>query len=308
MGYARLIPFLLANVLIGAAVRATPPTDPATRDYAPGAVIAQISDKSINESSGVAVSRVSDNVFWTHNDSGDRARFFAFNRAGEVLGDFTVENAGAVDWEDMASFTLDGKNYLLAADVGDNASKRRNCVLWLIEEPEVPAKPGGAAKVRLLARESFTYEGGPRNCESVAVDTARREVVLISKTGGNNCKAYVLPIPSSPPFPKEGSTLPGDFPVAKAIADLSLPTTTGMDISPDGLRAIVVTYTDAWEYTRRADEDWAAGFARAPRKIKLPQRNKGESICYGRDGVTLYLTTEGVPCPLIEVKTVKNEK
>jgi hypothetical protein len=75
-----------------------------------------------------------------------------------------------------------------------------------------------------------------------------------------------------------------------------------MDISPDGLRCIILTYGNAFEYTRAPDEKWSKAFSRRPRMIRLPARRQGESICYGLDGTTLYLTSEKKPTPLIEVR------
>ena len=89
--------------------------------------------------------------------------------------------------------------------------------------------------------------------------------------------------------------------VAKEIGKLGAPLVTAMDISPDGRRAIVLTYTNAYEYTRAAGEDWAKAFSRSPRKIRMPGRTQGESICYGPDGKTLYLTSEKLPTPLLQV-------
>ena len=90
--------------------------------------------------------------------------------------------------------------------------------------------------------------------------------------------------------------------VAKAVATLKLPVTTAMDISPDGRRCVVLTYGPAFEYTRKAGETWKEAFARAPRMLSTPARQQGESICYGRDGKTLYLTSEKLPAPLWELR------
>ena len=40
------------------------------------------------------------------------------------------------------------------------------------------------------------------------------------------------------------------------------------------------------------------------REIGMPLRIQGESICYGPDGKTLYLTSEKLPTPLWEVPVV----
>ena len=145
---------------------------------------------------------------------------------------------------------------------------------------------------------AFTYEDGPQNCESVAVDPAGRMIYLVSKEGAKACKVYAIPWPKSRTARRVQ---------AKAIGTLRIPTTTAMDISPDGLRAIILTYGHACEYTRKPDEKWADAFAREPRWIKMPARLMGESACYGPDGKTIYLTSEKTPTPLLEVPVVEPE-
>ena len=95
--------------------------------------------------------------------------------------------------------------------------------------------------------------------------------------------------------------------VAKRIASLEIPSVTAMDVSPDGRRAIVGTYGNAYEYVRRTGEGWAEAFSRPPREIIVPGRTQGESICYGTDGKTLYLTSENLPTPLFEVPVLEKK-
>ncbi len=286
-------------------------------EYAPGRELCRLENPEITESSGVALGRANDGVFWTHNDSGDEARLFAFDLEGRDLGVFTVTGASHTDWEDVASFSDGKRGYLVIADVGDNLARREECTVYIVEEPRVevpragpgdseqpsaaPEKRGGTAKVVQTIR--FTYEDGPRNCESVAIDVETRTVYLVSKVMGSTCKVYALPIPEGR---KSGSS------VAKAVATITVPAATAMDMSPDGQRAIVLTYLNACEYVRAPGETWSGAFARRPRVIQLPLRAQGEGICYGSDGETLYLTSEvllsgDAACPLLEVPVVKEE-
>jgi hypothetical protein len=285
-----------ACVLTGPLWAATPTgmTPPSTQPaaYNPGREIARLANQSITESSGLACSRATPGVFWTHNDSGDQARLFAFNLQGVNLGTYPLHGANANDWEDLCSFSIAGKHFLLVADTGDNKAQRKMYTIYIAHEPAINTKHDKEQLLSLSAQQDFTYEDGPHNCESVAVDPVRREIILVSKTSESTCKAYVLPLPSKK-NPKQA--------VAKTVATLTIPTTSAMDISPDGLRALVLTYGDAYEYTRQADEDWSRGFARPPRSIKMPVRVQGESACYGPDGVTIYLTSEKTPTPLLEV-------
>jgi len=283
---------------------AAEPDAPPRLEYGKGRELVKLADPAINESSGLAAGRTNPGVFWTHNDSGDRPRVFAVAMSGQTLATITVTGATARDWEDMASFSLNGRGVLLAADVGDNNAKRGLYVLYAFHEPRLdPRRRGVGAAVRLAQKISFKYEDGPHNCESVGVDPTDQTIYLVSKVGGKECKVYSLA------WPKRGQAGPH---VARAVATLKIPTTTAMDISPDGLRAIVLTYGPAFEYMRGPGETWAQGFARPGRSVPMPRRVQGESICYGPDGKTLYLTSEckgkdpANPAPLLEVPVTKD--
>ena len=265
--------------------------------YAPARKLCDLANPAIDESSGLACSRRSPDILWTHNDSGDQPRLYAFNRKGEHLATVAVTGATARDWEDLASFTRDGKPYLLVADVGDNMWARRFATLYVVPEPALdPTKRNVVAAARVETAIEFTYEGGPQNCEAVAVDVAGQAVYAINKVQEPSCQVFRLPLRPNPP---------GKPWVAKEVATLAIPTVTAMDLSPDGRRAIVLSFLKsrerAYEYARRPDETWAAAFARTPRLIELPPLRQGEAICYGADGQTLYLTSEKTPAPLIEV-------
>jgi hypothetical protein len=269
------------------------PDEPETVEYESARELCKLANNKVTESSGLACSRNAPGVFWTHNDSGDAPRVYAFNTEGKDLGACLVTGIRARDWEDMASFKIQGQSFLLLGDVGDNDKKNDVHELYLVREPPIDARRGVAVQqMPVLSVIRYRYEDGRHNCESVGVDPATRTILFVPKDGGQKCGAYAIP------FPKQPSPDPV---VARKIATLNIPTATGMDVSANGRRAVVVTYGDAYEYKRGADEDWAAAFARQPRKLPMPQRAQGESICYGPDGTTLYLTSEKAPTPLWEI-------
>jgi hypothetical protein len=287
---------LVLVVSLAAAVTAAdnPPRAP-TIAYGKPRRLGVLADREIRESSGLARSLLDQDAFWTHNDSGDVPRLFLIDRGGHTLATFVIEGAQAVDWEDIASFKRETHTYLLVADVGDNAARRQQCTLYIVEEPRIDR--GGqppASTLRPCSTVSFTYEDGPHNCEAVAVDATDGTVYLVSKEKGSECRVYKLVLPM-----EEGTKQV----VARMIARLDIPRTTAMDISPDGLRAVVLTYEDAYEYTRGKAETWAVAFTRKARVLSMPWRVQGESICYGADGRTLYLTSERTLQPLWEVPT-----
>lgn len=261
--------------------------------------LAVLANRAIKESSGLAVSRLKGNVFWTHNDSGYKPRIYAFSSSGKHLGMFRVRDAQARDWEDMSSFMVDGKSFLLLADVGDNQRLRTEYWLYLVEEFKLDRPIAGELEIPLTKAIRFMYEDGSHNSESVAFDPTTNQVVLVTKARRPEWHVYILD------WPTAESAEPH---IAKRIATLKAPIATAMDISPDGRRAIVLTRGadgPAFEVTRPPGEDWATAFSRPTRKLTMPLRKAGESICYGRDGKTLYLTSEKVPTPLWKVPVKK---
>jgi len=260
--------------------------------YARGRTLAILANKNIAESSGLAASRMRDGIFWTHNDSGDKPRIYALDRKGRDLGMFDIRGAKARDWEDIAAFETVDRGFLLIGDVGDNHRKRRTCTLYVVPEPTIDLKRRAGGGVKVSMKIDFSYEDGPQNCEALAVDFPNRKIYLLSKHLLPICKVYELPLPAS---------RPGRKLVAKAVATLGISAATGMDISRDGRRAVICNYGEAFEYTRRCGRTWADAFARPPRRIVLPSRRQGESICYGPDDRTLYLTSEKLPTALLEV-------
>jgi len=269
---------------------------PTPIEYGQGRQLCSLAARDVDESSGVASSRCTKGVFWTHNDSGDDPRIFAFNAEGNDLATFELQGAINQDWEDMASFVVRGVPWLLVADIGDNAELRDQYTLYLLREPRVdPARRKVRDKVRVDEAVDFRYEDGPHDCEAVGVDAASGLIILVTKCALGNCKVFALGLP------KERTR---EVLVAKAIGALRMPLVTAMDISPDGLRALVLTYGNGVEFTRRPGETWAAAFARSPRGVDVLSRRQGEAVCYGFDGKTLYLTSEGKPCPFFEIPVV----
>jgi len=266
--------------------------------YGKGRVLCLLANRKVSESSGLAVSRRAAGLFWTHNDSGAKADIYAFDLRGRDMGTWRIRGAVNRDWEDMASFSIRGRSWLLIADAGDNNRKRKTSRLYIVPEPRIdPNRPELTGSVNVAMTIDFFYDDGSQDCEAIGVDANRRAILLISKRGKRT--VYKLPLPNKAP----------DKPLmAKTVARLDLGMVVGMDISPDGLRAVVATYGCATEYARAPDEAWSAAFARRGRRISLPGRRQGESICFGRDGKTIYMTSEGAPCPLLEVSPAQPSK
>ncbi|MEL7087135.1 MAG: hypothetical protein AAGL98_01635, partial [Planctomycetota bacterium] len=282
-------------------------TDSQPIDYGPMQIVGRLGDPRVTESSGLALSHANSADaphFWTHNDSGDMPRLFLMTGNGVVKHELPIDVPRAIDWEDMASFAVDGRPYLLIGDVGDNGHARAQVTLWLVPDPVIAGDaPPRLAPVAPVRKIDFTYADGPQDCESIAFDPTTNTVVIVTKilpqrtATIDTAGVYLLPLPLLPP---PADTSEQAF-VLERVADLPLRITVGMDLSPDGRRAVVGTYGDAWEFVRRDDQSWAEAFALPPRQIPLGPRGQSETIGYGPDGQTLYFTAEGEKKPVWKV-------
>jgi hypothetical protein len=267
---------------------ASPPA--AASQYGHPQKLTTLANPAIRESSGLAASHRHSGVLWTHNDSGDEPRLYAFDLQGRDLGSCLLDGVVAFDWEDLASFIHAGRPYLLVADVGNNGHAAAVHMLHLVAEPDI--RPAGDVRGRHVAVDQtihFSYGDEPRNCEAVAVDPTDRTILLVTKELLGPAGVYAFPWPQS----QTERAL-----VARRIGTLSILGVTSLDVSSDGRRAIALTYLHAYEYRRGDNETWTQAFAKTPRQILMPPREQGEAICYGRDGRSLYLTSEKTPTPL----------
>ncbi len=271
---------LIRRLLVPAAVFAAG----ACTGFAESGAVFALASTQVIESSGITFSQRRDDVLWTHNDSGDTPRLFAIDTAGRDLGTFPVEPAQAADWEDICSTTFDGKPCLVIADTGDNPRKRDHATLYIAEEPDISID----RVARVIRSMDFTYEDGPQNCEGLAVAPDERVFYLASRGKKYERKLYELSFTGT---------------VARLVMKLELPHVTAMDISRDGRYAVMLTKDNtALEYRREPGETWPRAFARAPRTLPLPEADQAEAICYSPDGDALFVTSEGLPCPLWRIE------
>jgi len=244
-----------------------------------------ISQKKINESSGIAPSYRTHGEYFTHNDSGDKPRFFRFNSSGDVTAVFNVLGAEAVDWEDMASTKISGRAMVFLGDIGDNISHRKDVVVYRVVEPT----GSGKRDIRADAVYRLTYPDGAHNCEALFV-TRDGAIWLIIKSPVGDSNVYVVR------SPKNGVTNMLTFvkTIKTDTRGLGGRLVTGADVSPDEKFVVLRTYTGALEFSvGRRFEDWVDA---KPSFIALAQERQGEAICYSLDKKSLLTSSEGSPC------------
>lgn len=262
-------------------------------------------DPQLSEISGLAASRRHRDVLWLHDDGGNPARLFAVDTGGQRLATFRLEGVPKTDWEDIAAFELDGRSYLLVADVGDNGGLRKTLQLHVVEEPVRIEN----ARLKPAWSIAFRWPDGARDCEAVTVDAARGQILLISKKR-QPPELFTLPLrPAGTQLltAAQVGRLAG-VPQADAQSLRRSPRrarlvgqVTAVDVSPDGRTLAVMTYRYLLLYPRVGRQGWSDAVAQPPATTLLPWLPQAEALGWAADGRSLYATGEFVPAPLYRI-------
>jgi hypothetical protein len=262
-----------------------------------------ITDEHLNEISGLAASRRHPGIFWVHNDGDNAPELYAIDAHGELRATLRLQGVRNVDWEDIDAFTLDGRNYLLVADIGDNGGLRTQLALHAVEEP-VTLRDASAP---VAWTQHFRWPDGARDCEAMAVDAGEGAVYLVSKK-------RVPPELFRVPLHSDGSVQ-----VARRLGTLGgieQPTDddlrrnpvygryraqiTAADISPDGSRFAVLNYRRVYLWQRTA-AGWKDAVGRAAQVVEFPWTPQAEALGFDLSGRSLWISSERLPAPLLHL-------
>lgn len=180
--------------------------------------VGKVKFESLDEMSGITMSRSFKDTYWVHNDSGDSARLFAIRRDGAVImpakfnrkedagksekkkdyEGIKVHGASNMDWEDIA---IDGDT-LYVADTGNNLNFRKDLCVYVLKEPD----PMLVSETHILERIAVAYpdqkEFPPQtlwnfDCEALAVNKGKLYFVTKWRSNsaglpGDGAAIYVL--------------------------------------------------------------------------------------------------------------------
>ena len=262
----------------------------------------RLENRDIDEASGIARSQTASDVYWVINDSG-KPRLHPIDGRGRSLGRVKLDGAKLSDWEDIASFTLDGQPYLVVADIGDNDAERKDVRLYMIEEPDP-----GDEEVDVAWEFDFTYPDQPHDAEAVAVDVENERVLVLTK---RQIPAVLYEVPLRPDSDGRQVAVPLGAPALPQPRrpDIEFaPKTdnwwwqpTGMDFANDGRAAVILTYRGVFYYPRKPGEDWIEALKRRPLALSTGDYGEAESIAFNADGTAIIITLEGRGAPVIRI-------
>ena len=231
---------------------------------------ARFENPAIDESSGLVKSRRIEGLFWTHNDSGDRARIFAVTREGRDLGAVEVRGARNVDWEDIA---VDDAGFLYLCDIGDNRGRRHDLVIYRV--PEVD--PRRVHETTVAARFPFHYPDRPPIDAESCFYAKGALYVMTKERGTDDTTLYRLDL--SRPDQEQ----PAAFIARAAMESL----VTGADVTPDGALLAVLSYAFIDLYRKPTDSD---NYLAGPHRRLSIYFGQAEGIAW--DGDDLLISDE----------------
>jgi len=250
-----------------------------------------ITSAALDEVSGLASSRKNAGVLYTHNDSGDTARFFAIDEKGAMLAEYALPGAFAFDWEDIAVGPCDADSCVFLSDSGDNAKKRSDYSIYRVHEPTVPSSGAPLANAPINVtydRITFVYPDGRHDAEALLVHPSTGELYLVTKSWIGSGTLYRFPMPLDPgaksTLVKLGSV---------RLPSIGIQPITGGDIHPCGDRVAIRTYGAVLEYRVVEGAPWATILETEPRVIAEPNEPQGEAVAYRADGMALFTASEG---------------
>lgn len=285
---------LVPVLLVPAALIATTAPVAADPSAKPGTKVCATSDDRLGSLSGLAVNS---NGMYVVNEQGGQTTaeldVYRLNPAScevqKVLRDPRQPNTP----EDVATSP---DNAVWVADVGDPGKQRDKVALWKFAP--------GADQANLYR---LTYPDGPHDAAALLLGPNNTPVIVTKELGTGKLYAPTGQLSEDNAVPMKQV---GAVPVTQTgtsggpLGATSQRVFVGGAVSPDGKKAVLRTYTDAYEWD--ISGDLATSLTKGkPRRTPLPNEPDGRAISYSADGKS-YLTITSAAQPVIDRYTPGN--
>ena len=249
--------------------------------------VGALASREMDETSGAVSSSTSDDIYFGHNDSGDSARFFAFDRSGSLLGTFVYSKDDVIDCEDIARGACDGttdpgKSCLFIADIGDNHSRRDHITLYRVVEPTV-IHDAKVSSDRILLK----YPDGPHDAETLLIHPLTGVITIVTKVAKGSSGIYEVPMPFHP------DVLTTLIKVGTLTSPAGSPRFTSGSVKPDGRGILLRTYTHVYYVPMKPEDTVAKALASPLCSLPVAPEDQGETIAWLRGGDGFLTTSEG---------------
>ena len=240
-------------------------------------------NKDLTEASGVAVSRKSPGLLWSHNDSGE-PYLYAVGPDGASRGRTWMALAAVEDWEDIDTGPCPAGSCVYVGDIGDNNARRGSLNVYRVPEPDAGAERSARAEsMRLM------YPDGAKDAEALLV-LPNGLVYVVTKGERSSVALY-----SAGPF-TNGTTarMQSVATILEGNQQSGVPRqdrVTGAAASSDG-KWIVLRTLNSIAFYRASD--LTSGTVREAFRYNVAGagERQGEGVAFGNGG-TVWLASEG---------------
>jgi hypothetical protein len=251
-----------------------------------------VESSELVEASGVASSRTSPGVLWSHNDSRGTATLYAFTTAGDDLGAYDVPGAFALDWEDMSAGPGPTREdaFLYVGDIGDNFDIRGGLVtVYRVPDTDPSSLDGAFPESTPL---TYRYPDGNYNSEALFVDPVEPAMYLITK---GKEEAFVF----------KGSIEPSNGPIdLEPVSTLFLGAeVSAADMSSNGSTLVLRGYQTVWMWHRETTTSIQDMLSAEPCTAPSPEERQGEAITLDAE-LSYWTVSEGRNPPIHVVDRV----
>ncbi|WP_433830688.1 hypothetical protein ACQP2E_11510 [Actinoplanes sp. CA-015351] len=247
--------------------------------------LCEIKDDRLNEISGLLTDGDGYVVVNDGADDPDGRRIFFLDRKCKVVRTVKYPSRPR-DTEDLAR----GPDQTVwVGDIGDNSGSRETIGLWRLSL--------GAKSPKLFR---LSYPDGAHDAEALLISGDGTPVVItkdpvtagIYVPDGELRSGKATPLRRAGDFgiPVTSTSNPFGFPGRLVI--------TGAAVNAGRTRAVLRTYSDAFEFDVTQGDVVAALTGGSSRTVALPDEPQGESIAYSADGSALLTVSEGKNAPI----------
>ncbi|MDP2526221.1 hypothetical protein [Maribacter dokdonensis] len=238
---------------------------------------------SLDENSGLAT--YGDSTVWVIEDGGNKDEIYQINLKGDILKSLKVKNGDNQDWEDL---TTDKAGNLYIGDIGNNANKRKDLVIYKLPNPTIePGDKIDAVKIKLHYPDQKDFppkkEGLFYDSEAIFHHDGKIFIVTKNRSKAFTGEAHIYSVPDTKGTYE--ATLVGSFTPCK---DWKICQITSIDISPKGDRIVALSYGKLFIFTDFTWDDFTKGNMQ---EIDLGARSQLESVCFLNDD-TLLISDE----------------
>lgn len=244
--------------------------------------------KVMKEVSGLACSRQTPGFLWAHGDEnlGSDRKIIAVKPSGELAMTVSVNTGSADrdDWEDIATGSFDGKNYVFIGATGDNDLQYADAYyIFYFEEPSITS---GSQTINTNYIRFGYPDNAAHNTETLMYDNIEQAFYIADKADGV-CSLYRLPFQTN-----YGTSIQKLTKVCELGNGDKFKAATGGDISPDGQWMAIKNEKYILLWSRQGDKSLSTTAQRRPVQIAAYEaESQGESLAWA-DGYTFYTTSD----------------